>query len=98
MTPGARIRTARLAAGISGSELARQLGVAQPTMVAVEQGRRSLPRSWLERLEYLLGIDPAILQILAGEIPDECRDECERDPERAVEALRGLRALPGKED
>ena len=53
---GAAIRKARIAEGLTQSQLADLLGVSQPTIANVETGSSGLGLDLLDALEEILGI------------------------------------------
>lgn len=61
MDEGARLRTSREAAGLSQVELARRTGIHQPTISAIESGRRVPRPETLERLLVALAQRPSQL-------------------------------------
>lgn len=62
-----KIRALREAAGLSQSELARQMGVAQPSVLLWEQGRNYPTADKLPRLAQVLGVEISELYDVAGE-------------------------------
>lgn len=61
MDVGSRLRASREAAGISQAELARRSGVHQPTISAIERGRRTPRPETFERLMAALARRPSLL-------------------------------------
>ena len=59
MTVGARVRLARLAAGLSSKEIARRLEVSLKTYERIERGERDLRVRELHRLAAITGQDLA---------------------------------------
>ena len=57
-----RIRETMQRRGLSGAELARRLGVSQPTIHAWVNGAHGLRRQNIRRLAAELGVDPAWLE------------------------------------
>ena len=57
-----RIRETMQQRGLSGAELARRLGVSQPTIHAWVNGAHGLRRQNIRRLAVELGVDPAWLE------------------------------------
>ena len=53
---GAIIKQARLAEGLTQTQLADRLGIAQSTVAAVEAGTQGLGLDLLDALEIILGI------------------------------------------
>jgi transcriptional regulator with XRE-family HTH domain len=73
-TPGARLRAARLGAGLTQVQLADRLGVCQSRITDVERGRHAPSLNWLLRAAAALGIDPHELEpALASVKPDRDR-------------------------
>lgn len=58
---GKRIKMARIKAGFSQGELARQLGIAHPTLSKYEQGHRTPGSVLLGQIAKVLGCDPGWL-------------------------------------
>jgi transcriptional regulator with XRE-family HTH domain len=92
---GARLRNARLTAGLNQAELGKQIGVQQPHISAMEAGHRSPSIEVLKKIAAALGVS---VHWLCGEdlahliVPPEMR------PEVIVEdkdAPSGLIALAG---
>ena len=58
----ALIRTTRLALGLTQQQLGERIGytgrTAEPTIQAIESGRRKAPRGKLQKLANLLNLDP----------------------------------------
>ena len=52
-----RIRAAREACGLTQAKVAEHLGISRPTVVQIEQGKRSVSSLELSRLAYLFGRD-----------------------------------------
>lgn len=52
-----RIRAAREACGLTQEQVAKHLGLSRPTVVQIEQGKRSVTSLELDRLAYLFGRD-----------------------------------------
>jgi transcriptional regulator with XRE-family HTH domain len=65
---GQELRRLRLAAGLSGVELATRAGVPQPTVSRVETGRRVSDAEVVVRLFGALGLEPADTDRLASRV------------------------------
>jgi len=63
---GARVRSLRAEAGLSGAELARRAGVPQPSVSRAEAGHRLEDVAVVERLVSALGLDAAAARQLVG--------------------------------
>lgn len=60
MTIGSRVRTLREAAGLTVAELARRIGIRQPSLWLIEDGQtKTLRGSTLMKLAEVLNADPA---------------------------------------
>lgn len=68
-TLGGRIRRARDAAGLSGAQLARRLGVKTATVSGWESGRAEPRANRLTMLAGILGVSPTWLLHGVGEAP-----------------------------
>lgn len=75
MGEGPRLRVSREAAGLTQAELARRTGIHQPTISAIESGRRAPRPETLERLMAALAQRPSLLV-------DRLRDEIIRSGAR----------------
>jgi SOS-response transcriptional repressor LexA len=64
---GKRIKLARVKAGLSQGELAKQLGIAHPTLSKYERGHRIPDSVLLGRIARILGCDPGWLLADEGE-------------------------------
>jgi transcriptional regulator with XRE-family HTH domain len=58
---GARVRAARLRAGLSQEELAHRAGLDRTYVSGVERGRRNISLANICRVAAALDIDPAVL-------------------------------------
>jgi len=56
--PGARLRAAREAAGVSRRDLARRLDVAYPTLADIEADRKPISLDKIHEVAVAIGIDP----------------------------------------
>jgi transcriptional regulator with XRE-family HTH domain len=60
-TPGARIRQARLAAGLKQAELAARAGISAPYLNLIEHDRRKIAGKLLIDLSKLLNVEATLL-------------------------------------
>ncbi|MFE0331700.1 helix-turn-helix domain-containing protein [Streptomyces sp. NPDC058960] len=98
---GARLRTLRAGAGLTGAALAQRAGVGQPTVSKVENGRMVPSLDVLERLSRALELDELaareVRELLAAVemAVDSGRDSDGDAPERAVldDAVRSARLV-----
>lgn len=73
-TIGTRVQTLRKAKGLSGAELARQVGISQPSLVQIEQGRtKSLKATTLHKFCEVLHTTPDFL--LKDSIDEEANEQ-----------------------
>ena len=61
-TPGARIRQARLAAGLKQAELAARAGISAPYLNLIEHDRRKIAGKLLIDLAKLLDVEATLLR------------------------------------
>ena len=58
LTPGAKLRAARLAAGLTQTELASRLGWNQSTVANLEADRKGMSLDRLDEVAQAIGCDP----------------------------------------
>lgn len=95
MINATNFKSARIAAGLTQSQLARVTGIAGATIACYEQGVRTPSGKNLEILAAALGIRPEVLQV---ESPArQIAEENLRAAEARVNNLRGIDAERAKE-
>jgi GTP cyclohydrolase IB len=80
-TFGAWLRARRAELRLSQRELAEHLGATSSWISRVESDERHLPPDALDRLADLLGLDPAVVRIRAGQFPPTVAAAAAADPE-----------------
>lgn len=85
MTTGEKIKSLRLAKGMTQGELAEKLGVKVPAIYKYEQGIViNLKRSTIEKLALALEVDPSYLIGFESDSVSDDRDEWEEAWEKAT--------------
>jgi transcriptional regulator with XRE-family HTH domain len=56
--PGAKLRAARIAAGLTQAELAERLGIKQPSVAQAEKDRTKITLDRLLKFSLAIGCDP----------------------------------------
>ena len=69
LTPGKSLRIVRELQGLSQAELANLSGVPQPTISAIESGRKGLGVERARQLAEALSVHPAVLAFPGWEAP-----------------------------
>lgn len=72
-----RIRSLRMAAGMSQEELAGLVGCSKMQISGLERGKPKLDLHWMQRISAQLGVAPADL-LLPVDNPNAAQDEAER--------------------
>src|SRR5882724_11613633 len=94
---GRRLRQAREATGLTQEEVAGQMGLARPSVVQLEQGKRTVSGLELDRLAHLYGLD--LRDFLADEfraedlVPQDGRFGPEEGDQGVLGSVRGCLAL-----
>ncbi|MBE9478375.1 MAG: helix-turn-helix domain-containing protein [Chloroflexi bacterium] len=85
---GQYLRDARLACGLTQTDLAKRLVVSKGYISRLEGGKARPARSTVLRMAEVCGTDPSPLLILAGHLPGDVREILTQHPTEATAVLR----------
>jgi len=85
---GKRLRELRSATGRGIKQIAPEIGLSYSYLSKLENGHVEPSEETIRRLAEYFNVDPEILGILAGKLPNNVVEILKNDPEAAVRLLR----------
>lgn len=85
---GQYLRTLREKNGRGLKRVAPKVGVSYSYLSKLENGFLEPSQATIERLARYYGVDPEVMAVLAGKLPDDLVDILQSNPEEAIRLLR----------
>tara|TARA_Y100000310_G_scaffold20892_1_gene20231 strand:- start:2128 stop:2508 length:381 start_codon:yes stop_codon:yes gene_type:complete len=88
MSKPSHLRILRILAGLSLSEASERVGISASQLSLAERGMRQLPEQHVSVFAAIYGVEPDVLAVSGGRIPDWMSDQLRRNPVEATRAAR----------